>query len=100
MAPPPTASATLTPLVLGSVRKAPMSKSGLPCLIHGFGAKTSVAAGDEGAEGRDAVGVGGDELEVAGPGAACPRPRGPVLTQWPAVRTSCRVGLLIAVPEQ
>ena len=27
------------PLALGWVRKAPMSKLGLPCLIHGFGAK-------------------------------------------------------------
>ena len=63
-------------------------------------ARGSSGARDEGAERGDAAVVGGDELEEVGGRRWSAVLVGPLLTQWPAVRTSCRVGLLIAVPEQ
>ena len=51
-----------------------MSKLGLPSLTHGFGRVDLGPAGDEGAERRDAVGVGGHELDVPRPGAGAAAP--------------------------
>ena len=55
VAPPPTASATLTPSELGLVRKAPRSKSGLPWLVHCFGARILPRRATKAAERGDAA---------------------------------------------